>query len=182
MAIAHDKQKYTVEDYLQLPDDERVELIDGELVMCPAPKWSHQQIVGKLYYKLVTWNNESKAGEVGLSPTDVILSRYDAVQPDLLFVARERTDIIGDRVRGAPDWAVEILSPGSEKRDLVVKKDLYAKHGVREYWIIDPEARAVTIHALENGMLNPIRTVGPGAVAESDVMTGFAVPVDELFP
>ena len=85
-------------------------------------------------------------GEVYVAPFDVVLSDTDVVQPDVLFVSKRRSDIITpDNIRGAPDLVVEILSPATAERDRTIKLDLYAQHGVQEYWIVDPDAKSITV-------------------------------------
>jgi Uma2 family endonuclease len=141
---------YRAADYWKLPEGEPVELIRGELVMSPAPRTSHQIILGELYAILRT--AAAKGGGMPLlSPADVILSDDTILQPDLLYVAKERRGIIGDRVNGPPDIVVEVISPKAERRDRVQKLDVYAQYGVAEYWIVDYGARVIDFLLLENG-------------------------------
>jgi Uma2 family endonuclease len=141
---------YRASDYWQLPEGAPVELIRGELVMSPAPKSSHQIIVGELYVRL--HRAAAKGGGLCLAaPTDVILSDDTILQPDVLYVAKERRSIIGDRVNGPPDLVIEVLSPGAERRDRVQKLDLYAQHGVPEFWIVDPRAQNIEFLLLDQG-------------------------------
>ena len=139
--------KFTYQDYLHTPDDQRYELLDGELIMAPAPNLGHQGIDIRLGSLLHTFAQEKGLGEVFSAPCDVVLSDTDVVQPDLLFVSTERAHLLlgGANVLGAPDLVVEILSPSTAGRDRTLKRALYAKHGVKEYWLADPEARTVTV-------------------------------------
>jgi len=114
--------RFTYEDYLLLPEDRRYEIIDGDLLMTPAPGIPHQRLVGRLYRHLDDHVRSRKLGEVLMAPFDVVLSPTDVVQPDLLFVAAGRASIIGEKfISAAPDLVVEILSPSTEDRDRTVK-------------------------------------------------------------
>ena len=141
------KTKLTYESYLKTPDDERYELLDGELlVMEPAPLTAHQYVLGNLHLAMRIFSDERNLGEVYISPTDVVLSDTDVVQPDLLFVSYERAHIVTrENIQGAPDLIVEVLSPSTAERDRTLKLDLYARHGVKEYWLVDPNAKTVMV-------------------------------------
>ena len=147
MTIRNPAIKFTYEDYRNTSDDERCELLDGEFIMAPAPSIGHQRIDTRLVSSLHTFVKERCLGEVLCPPCDVVLSNTNVVQPDLLFVSREREHILrgGDNVQGAPDLVVEILSPSTAARDKSLKRDLYAKHGVLEYWFVDPVAQTITV-------------------------------------
>lgn len=132
--------RFTYDDYLLLPEDRRYEVIDGDLLTTPTPGTPHQRIVGNLYLRLCLYVEDHQLGEVLIAPCDVVLSPTDVVQPDLLFVAASRAAIVGEKfISAAPDLVVEVLSPSTEDRDRTVKTKLYARFGVRELWIADPE-------------------------------------------
>ena len=136
----------TYEDYAKTSDDERWELLDGELVMVPSPNMPHQRVATDLAGFLNVFAKERGLGSVYAAPTDVVLSDNNVVQPDILFISREREHIITHaNVQGAPDLVVEIRSPSTAERDLTVKRRLYAEHGVSEYWLVDPDAMTVTV-------------------------------------
>ena len=145
--------KLTYEDYRNTPADKRYELLDGELVVAPAPRIPHQRVAVELGTRLHTFVKDSGLGEILFAPCDVLLSNTDVVQPDLLFVSRERGDILlgGDNVRGAPDLVIEILSPSTSGLDRTLKRRLYARYGVREYWLVDPDAKTVAILLMGRG-------------------------------
>ncbi len=141
---------YRANDYWQLPEGAPVELIRGELVMSPAPRTSHQIVIGQLF--AVFQKAEKRGGGLSiLSPADVILSDDTILQPDLLYVSKERRGIIGDRVNGPPDIVVEVLSPRAERRDRIQKLDVYGQYGVPEFWIVDLQAQLIDFLLLENG-------------------------------
>ena len=139
----------TYDDYAALPDDgRRYELHEGELWVTPAPWTRHQRVSLALASLLYSHVTARELGDVLEAPTDCILSRHTVLQPDILFVERERRSIITDRaVEGPPTLVIEILSPSTARIDLGRKRALYAEHGVPWYWIVDPDAR--TIDALK---------------------------------
>ena len=136
------RPRKTKRDYRTLPDDVRAELVDGELYVTPAPSFAHQDVVGRLYRLLCALVDERDLGRVGLSPLDVHLPSGDVVQPDLLFVATANEGICREWVHGAPDLVVEVVSPTHPERDRFVKRRLYARSGIPEYWIVDPTERS----------------------------------------
>lgn len=148
---------YTIDDYYALPEDQRVELIDGKFYDMGAPALIHQKILGDLYILFREFaDKHALPCEVFLSPCDVRLDRdnYTMVQPDLLVFCHEY-DIHAIRYEGAPDLVVEILSPSSRSRDMVLKLYKYQSAGVREYWIVDPKFRTVTVHCFEEEDYRP---------------------------
>ena len=143
-----EKKKYTYEDYLKTPDDERYELIEGELLMTPSPIPKHQRISRELEFEIIKFVKANDLGEVFYAPCDVYLDNENVVQPDILFISKERLNIIGEKnIQGAPDLAIEIISESTAYRDLVQKKKLYAKFGVKEYWIVIPGEESIEIYS-----------------------------------
>ena len=144
------KIKYNYQDYLQLPEDKRYEIIDGDLFMVPSPNESHQHILVNILQVLVNHVRKNKLGAVYCAPFDILFSEEDIVQPDVIFVSNENKKVITkDNIKGSPDLLVEILSPSTSRRDIGIKKKLYARHGVREYWIVDPERETVDVFRLK---------------------------------
>lgn len=144
-------RRYTIDDYYALPDDQRVELIDGVFYDMGAPALVHQKILGDLYILFRECaDRHGMPCEVYLSPCDVRLDmdNYTMVQPDLLVICREY-DIRAIRYEGAPDLVVEILSPSTRSKDMFLKLYKYQNAGVREYWVVDPKHRKVTVHYFE---------------------------------
>ncbi|HUF57452.1 MAG TPA: Uma2 family endonuclease, partial [Thermohalobaculum sp.] len=123
--------------YLALPDEPRCELLYGRLQLMAAPTVRHQDVVGRIFRVLLDLADHS-GGRTVVSPVDVVLADHSIVQPDVIYVSRERSSIVRSRVEGAPDLVVEILSPGTARHDLGEKLRLYAESGVAEYWIVDP--------------------------------------------
>ena len=174
--------KLTYADYLKTSDDERYELLNGELVMPPAPLTGHQMISMALASRLYLYVDEKGLGTVVAAPIDVVLSDTDVVQPDVLFVSSQRSQIVTrENVRGAPDLVVEILSPATAERDRTVKLDLYAQHGVIEYWIVDPDARTVKVLLRGEGGFGVVGIYGEGETLRSPTLAGFNVALDEVF-
>jgi Uma2 family endonuclease len=140
----------TYEDYLALPDDRnRYEIIEGELYVSPAPAPRHQEVLSELFAILKTHVDENNLGKVLFSPIDVLLGPTNVVQPDLLFIAKERLDIITERnIQGPPDLIVEVLSPSTEQTDRSDKLQLYARSKVPHYWIVDPTRHSIEAYAL----------------------------------
>ena len=174
--------KFTYEDYRNAPEDRRYELLDGDLVMTPAPREAHQRISGRLNMLLLQAADRFGAGRVYAAPFDVVLSDTDVVQPDLLFISNEREHIITEEnVQGAPDLVVEILSPSTADRDLTFKRALYARHGVKEYWLVDTDAKTVTVLVRDTQGFAEIGVCGEGQTLESPTLTGFTIASDEIF-
>ena len=156
--VAAKKQgTYTIEDYYALPDDRRVELIDGVIYDMGAPTVKHQKVLGFVFSKLMaeSLSHDGKC-QVFVAPIDVRLFQDDKnmFQPDALIICSEDGDdderLSDDRrIEGAPDFVLEVLSPTTRKRDLYLKNAKYMEAGVREYWIIDPQKETLTVYDLE---------------------------------
>ena len=174
--------KLTYEDYLKTPDDERWELLSGELIMAPSPTRVHQQVALELASRLLNFVTERDLGQVFIAPFDVVLSDTTVVQPDVLFVSTEQAHIIlSENVRGAPELVVEILSPSTASRDWRDKLDLYAEHGVNEYWIVDPDARRVWVMKLEVSGFEEAGTYGEDGTLTSHTLEDFTLNLADVF-
>ena len=159
MGLALRKEKhYTYADYLTWPDDARYELIDGEaFLMAPAPLIEHQEVAGDVYHQLRN-QLDGKPCRPYIAPVDVRLPRADeadaaidtVVQPDVLVVC-DPAKIDRRGVRGAPDWLLEVLSPSTAAHDQIAKRRTYERAGVREYWLVHPSDRTLTVYVLDNG-------------------------------
>ena len=182
MTVPNPHIKFTYEDYVNAPEDKRYELLDGELLMTPAPAEIHQRISILLGWKLLQFVTENGLGRVYQAPFDVVLSDMDVVQPDLLFISNARVHIVtAANVQGAPDLVVEILSPSTAERDRTLKRRLYARHGVSEYWIVDTEAGSVEVLLLREGGFEVAGTYGGGDTLTSPTLRGFELGIDDMF-
>ena len=183
VATAQPAVKLTYEDYCAAPADNRYELLGGELIMVPAPNIKHQTVQVKLTTRLGLFIEGRALGTLLTAPCDVFLSDSNIVQPDLLFVSREREHLLsdGEKVRGAPDLVVEILSPSTADKDRGSKRELYGRHGVAEYWLVDPIAETVSIHRQRGGVLAAADTFSRGQTLRSPLLAGLELRLDDVF-
>ena len=180
---SHDTEtRFTYEDYLRTPDDMRYELIAGELILTPSSGRAHQGASVRLGSQLYFFVRKHDLGFVYCARRDVVLSNTDVVQPDIMFISNERLHIDTEaEVWGGPDLVVEILSPSTADRDRTVKRALYARHGVNEYWIVDADARKIAVLLLGDQGFEPVATYGEGDTLVSPTLPGFSILVDEVF-
>jgi Uma2 family endonuclease len=189
MAQPKPRLKFTVNDYMSAPPGKRYQLLDGEMILmeggadlAPAPSDKHQSIVVELLAALHRFITENSLGQIRVSPYDVVLSDNDVVQPDLLFVSRERAGIITRaNVQGAPDLVVEVLSPGTAQYDRGYKRTLYGRHGVREYWLVDPEAETIEVLTRTGRGLGLRATYHRGETLTSPLLAGLTLDLDQIF-
>ena len=183
MAELNTKIKFTYKDYKSLPESEtkRYELLEGELIVVPSPTTYHQQISRRMEFLLLKHVEANDLGEVLNAPLDVVLSGEDVVQPDILFISRERSNIITEEIKGPPDLIIEILSPGTEDYDRGYKKTLYARHGVKEYWIVDPEAKTVELFSLGEKGFELHRAYKGTERLGSPLLKGLAIDLRKVF-
>jgi Uma2 family endonuclease len=180
--VVVEKKKYTYEDYLKTPEDKRYELIEGELLMTPSPVTRHQRISGRLFAQIFTYVNEHNLGEVFAAPFDVHLDDENVVQPDIMFISKERLNIIGEKnIQGAPDLVIEIISENTAYRDLVQKKRLYARFGVKEYWIAIPEEGLIEIYVLKDNIYTLYKTYSKDDTLESPYFKDLKISLNRIF-
>ncbi|GHU69494.1 hypothetical protein AGMMS49992_00260 [Clostridia bacterium] len=162
--------RHTVAEYRTWPDEFRCELIDGEIyMMSPATRSGHASVVFQLSRLLGNYL-EGKRCAVFISPFDVEFSEYDVVQPDIVVTCKPEL-IVDSGLTGAPDFVAEVLSPKTRKRDLTEKRELYEKHQVAEYWIIDPKEKYVDVYILHEGKyLPPTRYTDTGVIKISALL------------
>ncbi len=177
-----EKRKHTYEDYLKTPDDERCELIGGELLMTPSSVPKHQRISRKIEFLLEKFVTENDLGEVFYAPCDVYFDDENVVQPDILFISKNRMNIIGEKnIQAAPDIAIEILSKSSAYRDLIEKKKLYSKFGVKEFWIVIPDEEVIDVYILKDNTYMLYRSYSKNETLESSYLTGFKIELKGIF-
>ncbi len=151
---ATDRVRMTYDDLLALPDDGlRHELIDGEHFVTPSPALRHQIILANLHRLIAPHTHATRSGVTLFAPYDIVFTKYDVVEPDLIYFSKARyAEVVTDKnAQGPPTLAVEILSPGTRRRDEVLKRRLYERMKVDEYWIVDPEAETVKVYRLGAG-------------------------------
>ena len=175
----------TYQDYLDIPGDDRYELINGEFILVSAPNIPHQTASVGFLLELGGFVRDGDLGWVFHAPTEVILTDPEGIniiQPDIIFVSKEREHIITRaNIQGAPDLLVEILSPSTGRRDRTTKRDLYARHGVKEYWIADPDAQTVTVMLLRDGAFETVGEYGIEDTLTSPTLEGFSVSLNRIF-
>lgn len=176
--------RLTYSDYCQIPPGhQRYELIGGVLRVVPSPSVAHQETSKRLYRALVEWIEDYGLGKVYFAPLDVVLSEYDVVQPDLLYVSSDRLSIIKEaNIWGAPDLVVEVLSPGTAEWDRKIKRQTYARFGIRELWLVDPESRSIEVVTLKDGDLSTAGVYPVRSTLVSPILPGFELSIDTVFP
>jgi Uma2 family endonuclease len=180
-------RRLTYEDFLLFPDDgQRHELIDGEHYVTPSPNLRHQELLGRLHLEIGLYLRQHPGtGRAFMAPLDVLFTKWDVVEPDLLFVAGDQIDILTEmNVQGPPALVVEILSRGTRKRDLQIKRRLFDRGGVREYWAVDPKLDLVTVFVRQDDGSFPrtaelSRERGDGLT--TGLLPGLSIPLSELF-
>ena len=183
MPETRDRLPWTYQHYVLLPDDgNRYEIIDGERFVTPAPGMRHQELSTELLLALGAHVRRHGLGRVFHAPCDVVLTDTDVVQPDLLFVSNARADRLTEaNLQGAPDLAIEIVSPTTRRQDEILKRDLYGRHHVREYWIVDPELETVRVHVPGEEGFGAPTVYERGERVASGVVEGFELDVERLF-
>ena len=178
--------KLTYDDFVLFPDDGlRHELIDGEHYVTPSPNDKHQTLLGNLHLLIGQWLRLQPIGKVWLAPFDVVFSRSDVVEPDLLYISNERKARIltAANVQGTPELVVEIGSPSTRKRDETVKRDLYERAGVSEYWFVDPERDVVRVYRRDRDRFaRPVElSLEAADVLTTPLLQGLELPLSEIF-
>lgn len=180
--LTAEKKKYTVEDYMMLEEGAPFQLVENELIMSPSPNAIHQAIVARLSQILLNFlDSTQNEGYIAVS-MDVVLDENNVFQPDVLYVSQERAnEIVKDRVEGAPDLAIEILSPSNAYYDLRKKKEVYEKYEVKEYIIIDPIAQNADLYALKNGVYYLHQKAEKAEKLHSVILPGLSFDLAKIF-
>lgn len=185
MTFQTHKVKFTYEDYLLFPDDgKRHELIDGDHFMTPAPSTRHQKVSSNLHRILSVFVHEKHFGTLLSAPTDVLFSDLEVVQPDLLFISSGRTTIITEKnIQGPPDLVVEIISENTRKTDEIMKRKLYERYRVSEYWVVDPELQTVKIYRMTDQGYIRVAELDHAAndMLATPLLPGFQISLSQVF-
>jgi Uma2 family endonuclease len=186
MKPAPSRVRLTYDDFVLFPDDgKRHELIDGEHYVTPSPNTRHQTISMNLLLTIGGWLEAHPIGRLYHAPFDVVFTKFDVVEPDLLYISNgRRAEIVTPKhVRGVPDLVIEIGSPGTRARDETVKRRLYERAGVAEYWIVDSEIDVVRVYLREDGGFTPPRELSleGGDVLSTELLPGLELPLGRIF-
>jgi Uma2 family endonuclease len=173
----------TKEDYRRLPDGgPRYQLIEGDLYMSPAPNRYHQTISRNIEFMLLKYLEKHPLGELYDAPFDVYLTEYDVYQPDIVFVKKENFKVLTDAgVEGTPDFVVEILSPSNAYLDKTSKQRVFARTGVKELWLVDPDGRSVQVYYLQKDAQNPAANYHKQDTFTSPHFPGLEISGEEIF-
>jgi Uma2 family endonuclease len=182
---AGDRVRMTYDDLLRVPDDGlRHELIDGEHFVTPAPSVKHQIIAANLHLLIAPHVRANRSGIALFAPFDVVFSKYDVVDPDLVyFSTRRMREVVTEKnAQGGPDLAVEVLSPGTRRRDETLKRRLYERMQVPEYWIVDPDSEVVKVFRLDGQQyrLQELSLSNEDAVT-TPLLPGLSIPLAAIF-
>jgi Uma2 family endonuclease len=178
----------TYREFREMEFDEsdtfQYELLNGILMRKGSPTVQHQRIAGNIYFQLRIFLESYPVGEVFQAPLDVVLDEFNAPQPDVFFVGNNKNDILDEKeqvVNGAPDIVIEILSPGTAKRDRITKKKIYERFSVPEFWVVDPSYRNIEIFHLVNGSYELIDFLEETGVVKSPQLEGFELSLEKIF-
>ena len=185
MSTASAATKLTYDDFLRFPEDgKRHELIDGEHYVSPCPNTGHQQIAGNLYWLLRSYLESHPRGRLFFAPFDVVFSCFDVVEPDLLYLSHERAAqaLTDKNVQGCPELVIEIGSRSTRTRDVTIKRRLYERAGVTEYWVVEPRTESVRIYRrAHDGFDAPVEFAKGGSTIASPLFPGLFIPVADVF-
>ncbi|MSQ16309.1 MAG: Uma2 family endonuclease [Dehalococcoidia bacterium] len=182
MAQPKPRLKFTVDDYMATPEGTRYQLLDGELIVAPAPNSRHQTVSRDVFIALHQFISVHRLGEVWYAPFDVVLSEHDVTQPDILFVSYDRANIITPaNIQGAPELVVEVLSPSTQQDDRGYKRRVYGRHGVREYWIVDPVGETIEVLTRSGRGLGLRATYRRGETLASPLLAGLSLDLNQIF-
>ena len=181
MAVA--AKKLTWDDIKDWPEDagRKTELVDGRVVVSPSPTPPHGIANANLGFHLLSHVRATSLGRLFTAPIDCVLAENSVYQPDLCFIRKQRLDMVTDRVRGAPDLAIEILSPSNRAHDTEVKFRDYARFGVAEYWIVDPESKTVRTFANRGGRFELLAESADCAPVATEVLSGLKLTAYDVF-
>jgi len=173
----------TYEDYACLPDDGKTyEILEGELQVTPAPRPKHQDVSRNLGRALDQYVCHHNAGKMYYSPIDIVADPHNIVQPDIIFISADRLDIIGEKnVQGMPDLIIEILSPSTGRKDRILKLRVYASHGLKHYWIVDPDEQTLEALELEGQSFKVTTALTGEATFEPTLFPGLRIDLSKVW-
>ncbi len=176
----HKKMTYT--EYLEIEDNNRYEILEGELKMVPVPSTEHQSVSRNLGFLIWNFVKEKGLGVVFYAPTDVVLDDDQVFQPDIVFIKEENRNIIDkNAIKGIPNLIVEIVSPSSTFCDTVEKKEIYRKCGVMEYWLVFPDEKVIEVFYLEKGDYIEFCRSKKRGVVQSKILMKLEIDSKEVF-
>lgn len=176
--------KLTYEDFVRFPEDgQRHELIEGEHVVTPSPNLQHQEIAGTIHALIWNYLEVHPVGRVFIAPFDVVMSEFTVVEPDILYLSTARavetlTDL---HVRGVPELVVEVLSKSTRRRDETVKRVLYERRGVTEYWLVDPKGTNVRVYRRQGEHFAPATKLTPPEMLRMPLLPGLVISLERVF-
>ena len=176
-----DKRTWTYDDYLKLNDDKRYEIIKGRLVEMAGASFEHQDVLTIILMKMREFCDRNNLGKVIPSPFDVVLNDENVVQPDIVFISNEKLHLIKNSLFGVPDLVVEVVSDSSEKKDKIIKKKLYEKFRVKEYWIVEPNKKKIRVYVIKNNRYSLYCSSRIKEKIRSKVLEGFEIDLKEVF-
>jgi len=177
-------ENWTYKKYLEINDNNRYEVIEGKIyMMSPAPDSNHQAVSREIEFSLLAYAKKTNTGKVFDAPIDVIFDEKNVFQPDIVFITNENLSIVKKRgIFGAPDIVVEILSPSSYTIDTVIKKSIYEKFGVKEFWIVDIANQVIELFLLENGKYELFSYANEKGKINSKILgDDFTLSLEEVF-
>jgi Uma2 family endonuclease len=186
-ASAPARLKLTYDDFVLFPDDGKLhELIDGEHYVTPSPNVRHQQIQGDLFALIWNYLEAHPVGRVFISRLDVVFSKFDVVEPDIMYLSHERANnvVTEANLQGAPELVIEIGSPSTRQRDETIKRRLYERSGVSQYWVVDPEIDVIRVYKRTGDAAfgKPMElSREAGDVVTTDLLPGLDLPLVRIF-
>ncbi|MEO6038773.1 MAG: Uma2 family endonuclease [Saprospiraceae bacterium] len=177
------KKILNYEDYAALTpaDNGNYELHQGKIIYLPSPTPHHQDVAMSLSSRMHVYASANKLGKVFTAPLDTVFDPFTILQPDILYVSKDRFHIIGDKkIEGAPDLVVEVLSISNNPKEMSYKKHIYESFMVREYWLINIKKSTITVYANTDGELLPVGVFENSNEVESQVMPGFKISVQDI--
>jgi Uma2 family endonuclease len=179
----HSSAKLTYDDFAQIPNDGLLhEIIEGAHYVTPAPTRRHQRILRRLANLIENHLEQHPLGEMFFAPFDVLLSKFDIFEPDLLYLSQARSALLTEKnLQGAPDLVVEILSPSTASMDRRLKRDVYERTGVDEYWVVDPDRDVVEVHRRSGAVFADPVQFGREQILTTPLLPSLEIPLAKVF-